>query len=158
MCHICPLSTLLVTDASAPRLSIHYNDTLIDLKFRTHKFVPCQTKTVNSQMKIWSSHLLDNLKNSGGSTGLESMTSAMLVQCSNQLSYEVTKLKAGHDLLVLCFPVKGMSYERNVILVRVYILKQLFFSMSVNSGFRNIYLATWWLGKYQATIHLDLKE
>jgi len=34
---------------------------------------------------------------------------------------------------------------------RVYIL-------SVNSGFRNIYLATSWLGKYLATIHLDFKE
>ena len=28
--------------------------------------------------------------------------------------------------------------------LRVYILKQLFFSISVNSGFRNIYLATSW--------------
>ena len=40
----------------------------------------------------------------------------------------------------------------------VYILKQLFFSISVNSGFRNIYLATSWLGKYFATIPLDFKE
>ena len=40
----------------------------------------------------------------------------------------------------------------------VYILKQLFFSISVNSGFRNIYLATLWLGKYFATIHLDFKD
>ena len=31
-------------------------------------------------------------------------------------------------------------------------IKQLFFSISVNSGFRNIYLATSWLGKYFATI------
>ena len=38
--------------------------------------------------------------------------------------------------------------------LRVYILKQLFFSISVNSVFRNIYLAT----KYFATIHLDFKE
>ena len=36
-----------------------------------------------------------NLKNSGDSTGFEPMTSAMPVQCSNQLSYEVTQLKAG---------------------------------------------------------------
>ena len=42
--------------------------------------------------------------------------------------------------------------------LRVYILKQLFFSMSVNSGFRNIYLATSWHGKYFASIHLDFKE
>ena len=40
----------------------------------------------------------------------------------------------------------------------VYILKQLFFPISVNSGFRNIYLATSWLGKYFATIHLYIKE
>ena len=36
-----------------------------------------------------------NLKNSGDSTGFEPMTSAMPVQCSNQLSYEVTQLRAG---------------------------------------------------------------
>ena len=36
-----------------------------------------------------------NLKNSGDSTGVEPMTSAMPVQCSNQLSYEVTQLRAG---------------------------------------------------------------
>ena len=30
--------------------------------------------------------------------------------------------------------------------------------LKVNSGFRNIYLATSWLGKYFATIHLDFKE
>ena len=42
--------------------------------------------------------------------------------------------------------------------LRVYILKQLFFSISVNSGFRNIYLATSSLGKYLATIYLDFKE
>ena len=55
-----------------------------------------------NQMKIWSSHLLDNLsnclmnlKNSGDSTGFEPMTSAMPVQCSHQLSYEVTQWRAG---------------------------------------------------------------
>ena len=31
-------------------------------------------------------------------------------------------------------------------------------SISVNSGFSNIYLAASWLGKYIATIHLDFKE
>ena len=52
-----------------------------------------------NRMKIWSSHLLDNLsnclknlKNSGDSTGFEPITSAMPVQCSNQLSYEVRAL------------------------------------------------------------------
>ena len=34
-----------------------------------------------------------NLKNSGDTTGFEPMTSAMPVQCSNQLSYEVTRLR-----------------------------------------------------------------
>jgi len=37
-------------------------------------------------------------------------------------------------------------------------LKQLFFSISTNSGSRNIYLTASRLGKYSATIHLDLKE
>ena len=36
-----------------------------------------------------------NLKNSGDSTGFEPMTSAMPVQCSNQLSYEVKQWRAG---------------------------------------------------------------
>ena len=40
----------------------------------------------------------------------------------------------------------------------MYILKQLFFSISVNSGFRKMYLATSRHGKYLATIHLDFKE
>ena len=34
-------------------------------------------------------------QNSGDSTGFEPMTSAMPVQCSNQLSYEVTQWRAG---------------------------------------------------------------
>ena len=38
--------------------------------------------------------------------------------------------------------------------LRMCILKQLLFSISVNSGFRNIYLATSW----RATIHLDFKK
>ena len=42
--------------------------------------------------------------------------------------------------------------------LRVYILKQVFFLILVNSDFRNIYLATSWHGKYFATIHLDFKE
>ena len=67
-------------------------------------------------MKIWSSHLLDNfsnclmnLKNSGDSTGFEPMTSAMPVQCSNQLSYEVTQWRAGQFVGLM------FSRERNVI-------------------------------------------
>ena len=48
-----------------------------------------------------TSHWLDNLsnclmklKNSGDSTGFEPMTFALPVQCSNQLSDEVTQLRA----------------------------------------------------------------
>ena len=73
------------------------------------------------EMKIWSSHLLDNLsnclmnlKNSGDSTGFEPMTSAMPVQCSNQLSYKVTQLRAG-QLVGFMF-----SRERNVIWKKCY--------------------------------------
>ena len=40
----------------------------------------------------------------------------------------------------------------------MYILKQLFFSISVNGGFRNLYLAASCLCKYSATIDLDVKE
>ena len=41
-------------------------------------------------------------KFSGDSTGFEPMTSAMPVQCSNQLNYEVTQWRAGQsDLLCL---------------------------------------------------------
>ena len=58
-----------------------------------------------------------NLKNSGDSTGFEPMTSAMPVQCSNQLSYEVTQWRAG-QFVGLMFSVKGMSYERMLYAVR----------------------------------------
>ena len=68
-----------------------------------------------NQMKIWSSHLLDNLSNclmnlkkSGDSTGFEPMTSTMSVQCSNQLSYEVTQCKTGQFVGLM------FSRERNV--------------------------------------------
>ena len=61
-------------------------------------------------------HLLDNLsnclmnlKNSGESTGFKPMTSAMLVQSSNQLSYKVTKLRAGQFVGLM------FSRERNVV-------------------------------------------
>ena len=47
------------------------------------------------------------------------------------------------------FPLKMLLRS-----LSVYILKQLFFSISVNS----VYLAASRLGKYSATIHLDFKE
>ena len=74
-----------------------------------------------NQLKIWSSHLLDNLsnclmnlKNSGDSTGFEPMTSAIPVQCSNQLSYEVTQLRAGQFVGLM------FSRERNVVWKKCY--------------------------------------
>ena len=69
-----------------------------------------------NKMKIWSSHLLDNLsnclmnlKNSGDSTGFEPMTSATPVQCSNQLSYEVTQWGAGQFV--------GLMFSRERIII-----------------------------------------
>ena len=55
-----------------------------------------------------------NLKNSGDSTGFEPMTSAMPVQCSNQLSFEVTQLRAGQ------FAGLMFSRERNVVWKKCY--------------------------------------
>ena len=82
-------------------------------------FEPLRSCGVWNQMKLWSSHLLDNLsncimKNSGDSTGFEPMTSAVLVQCSNQLSYEVTQFKAGQFVGVM------FSRERNVVWKKCY--------------------------------------
>ena len=53
-----------------------------------------------------------NLKNSGDSTGFEPMTSAMPVQCSNQLGYEVTQLRAGQFVGLM------FSRERNVVIIK----------------------------------------
>ena len=71
-----------------------------------------------NQLKIWSSHLLDNLsnclmnlKNSGDSTGFEPMTSAMPVQCSNQLSYEVTQLRAGQFVGLMFSPLSHLNFS-----------------------------------------------
>ena len=70
-------------------------------------------------MKIWSSHLLDNLsnclmnlKNSGDSTGFEPMTSAMPVQCSHQLSFEVTQWRAGQFVGQFVAPASQRSWVR----------------------------------------------
>ena len=52
---------------------------------------------------------LMNLKNSGDSKGFEPMTSAMPVQCSNQLSYKVTQLRAAQFVGLM------FSRERNVV-------------------------------------------
>ena len=63
-----------------------------------------------------------NLKNSGDSTGLEPMTSAMPVQCSNQLSYEVTQWRAG-QFVGLMYSRETNVYERNVICSAVFEIK-----------------------------------
>ena len=80
------------------------------------KRVTRHNKRYCNQMKIWSSHLLDNLSNcimnlkkSGDSTGFEPMTSAMPVQCSNQLSNEVTQLRTGQFVGFM------FSRKRNVV-------------------------------------------
>ena len=59
-------------------------------------------------------HCLMNLKNSGDSTWFEPMTSAMPVQCCNQLSYEVTQWRAGQFVGLM------FSRERNVIWKKCY--------------------------------------
>ena len=63
-----------------------------------------------------------NLKNLGDSTGFEPMTSAMPVQCSNLLSYEVTQWRAG-QFVGLMFSRERNVYERNVICSAVFEIK-----------------------------------
>ena len=55
------------------------------------------------------SSCLMNLKNSSASTGFKPMTSSMPVQCSNQLSHEVTQLRAAQFVGFM------FSRERNVV-------------------------------------------
>ena len=69
-------------------------------------------------MKIRSLELLDNLsnclmnlRNSGESTGSEPMTSAMPVQCSNQMSDEVTQLRAAQFVRVMSSRERNVVYE-----------------------------------------------
>ena len=57
-----------------------------------------------------------NLKNSGDSTGFEPMTSAMPVQCSNQLSYEVTQWRAG-QFVGLMFSRERTAYNISFIYI-----------------------------------------
>ena len=96
----------------------YFSTVLVDLTLFVSRFDFLVRSIQHSslQMKIRSSHLLDNLsnclvnlKNSGDSTGFEPMTSAMPVQCSNQLSYEVTQWRAGQFVGLM------FSRERNVI-------------------------------------------
>ena len=64
-----------------------------------------------------------NLKNSGDSTGFEPMTSATPVQCSNQLSYEVTQWRAGQFDGLMVYRERN-AYERNVICSAVFAFKR----------------------------------
>ena len=104
-----------------------------------------------NQLKIWSSHLLDNLsnclmnlKNSGDSTGFESMTSAMPVKCSNQLSYEVTQLRAGQFVGLM------FSRERNVVWKKCYMKCGVWNQLKIWSSHL--------LDKHRTSIFLHLRE
>ena len=57
------------------------------------------------------SNCLMNLKNSGDSTGFEPMTSAMPVQCPNQLSYEVTKMRAGQFVGLIRISLNHLNFS-----------------------------------------------
>ena len=48
----------------------------------------------------------------GDSTGFEPLISAMPVQCSNQLSYEVTQLRAGQFVGLVFSRMKEMLYMK----------------------------------------------
>ena len=91
---------------------------MLTLLFTEYAYIwkKCMKCSVWNQMKMWSLHLLDNLsnclinlKNSGDSTGFEPMSSAMPVQCSKQLSYELTQLRADQFVGLM------FSRERNVV-------------------------------------------
>ena len=72
------------------------------------------------------SNCLMNLKNSGDSTGFEPMTSAVPVQCSNQLSYEVTQLRAAQFVILH----SNMQYSENENSHLIQVLVQLNFTVS----------------------------
>ena len=74
------------------------------------------------------SNCLMNLKNSGDSTGIEPMTSAMLVQCSNQLSYKVTQLRADQFIGLM------FSRERNVVWKKCYMKCGVWNQMKISSS------------------------
>ena len=76
-----------------------------------------------------------------------------MIENSTKIYFLNFRVSSWPDLLIKSYflMVSSLILLRSL---RVYILKQLFFS----SGFRNIYLATSLLGKYLATINLDFKE
>ena len=132
------LTSLILTEESGPygsydKLLFHTTSILSCLKGVNHSTLDKSLSRGMSVIKInwvkiWSSHLLDNLsnclvnlKNSGDSTVFEPMTSAIPVQCSNQLSYEVTQLRAGQ------FAGLMFSREKNVVWKKCY-MKSIEFS------------------------------
>ena len=82
---------------------------------------------------------------------LKSVWGFILLTTANKFDWSVNQIVLFNGFLADFVEITSCVYS-------LYILKQLFFSISVNSGFRNIYLATSWLGKYLAIIQLDFKE
>ena len=82
-------------------------------------YFPLMCPRINNiitELKKWSSHSLDNLsdclicvpeKFQASSTGFKPITSAMSMQCPNQLSYKATQMWAGQFVGLMC------SHERN---------------------------------------------
>ena len=106
------------------------------LLFQIIKYLFALHNVALFQMKIWSSHLLDNFKQlshepekfSGDSTGFEPMTSAMPVKWSNQLSYKVTQLRAGQFVGLM------FSRERNVVWKKCYMKCRVWNQMKIWSS------------------------
>ena len=84
------------------------------------------------------SNCLMNLSNTGDSTEFEPMTSAMSMQCSHQLSYEVTQLGAGQFV--------GLMFSRERDVVRTI------------DHFTVVCLVAWPLNESEAGVDLVLIE
>ena len=110
-----------------------------------------------NQIKIWSSHLLENLsnclmnlKNSGDSTGFEPITSAIPVQCSHQLSYEVTQWRPGQFVGLM------FSRERNVIWKKCYMQCGVWNQMKIWSSHLLDNLSNCLMNLYICNVHCAL--
>ena len=130
---------------SYPGFDIHQGCAMITL----FSSCSCLHTFLCERSVIWSAvfeiNKLMNLKKSGDSTGFEPMTSAMQVQCSNQLSYEVTQLRAGQFVELM------FSRERTVVWKKYYMKCR---------GVRN-QLKIWsshLLDKHRTSISLHLRE
>ena len=83
-----------------------------------------------NQMKIWSSHLLDNFKQLSHEPEKFKWLNGIRTHdlCEGRCSALTNWATKSHsweqvNLLGSCFPVKGMSYERNVIWSAVFEIK-----------------------------------